>query len=144
MRTSIYFLAFAFSCCVANTSAGQPLEYTGTPVSNTVFVTFPDGGSAFRPTHASLETLATAGEAALITVRGRTSTLNPTLKDEALAFARAASARAYLISKGVSPLKIMVNYASAADFVADNSTALGRIENQRVEIELIYVHNDQY
>jgi hypothetical protein len=30
----------------------------------------------------------------------------------------------------------MVNFASAADFVADNSTAEGRRENQRVDIEL--------
>ena len=45
----------------------------------------------------------------------------------------------YLIARGVSPLKIMVNFASAADFVADNSTAEGRRENQRVDIEVVYI-----
>jgi hypothetical protein len=41
------------------------------------------------------------------------------------------------VARGVSPLKIMVNFASAADFVADNSTAEGRRENQRVDIEVV-------
>jgi hypothetical protein len=30
-----------------------------------------------------------------------------------------------VIARGVSPLKIMVNFASASDFVADNSTPKG-------------------
>ncbi|WP_242468398.1 OmpA family protein [Burkholderia plantarii] len=59
--------------------------------------------------------------------------------DEALALRRALSARSYLVARGVSPLKIMVNFASAADFVADNSTAEGRRENQRVDIEVVYI-----
>ena len=33
-------------------------------------------------------------------------------------------------------MKIVVNFASAADFIADNSTPEGRLENQRVEVEL--------
>lgn len=41
------------------------------------------------------------------------------------------------------PLKIMVNYASAADFIADNTTAAGRAENQRVEIDLVHVPPNQ-
>ncbi len=52
---------------------------------------------------------------------------------------RALSARQYLIARGVSPLKIMVHFASASDFVADNSTPEGRHQNQRVDIEVIYV-----
>lgn len=56
-----------------------------------------------------------------------------------LALRRALSARSYLVARGVSPLKIMVNFASAADFVADNSTAEGRRENQRVEIGVVYI-----
>jgi outer membrane protein OmpA-like peptidoglycan-associated protein len=38
-------------------------------------------------------------------------------------------------------LKIVVNFASAADFIADNSTPEGRLENQRVEVELVFVGN---
>jgi hypothetical protein len=60
-------------------------------------------------------------------------------EDEALALGRAVSAHSWLVKHGVSPLKIMINYVSAADFVADNSTPEGRRENQRVEIEVIYV-----
>ena len=47
------------------------------------------------------------------------------------ALRRALSPRQYLIARGVSPLKIMVNFASASDFVADNSTPEGRHQNQR-------------
>lgn len=76
---------------------------------------------------------------AIIYISGRTSTLRPSAADEALALRRALSARSYLVARGVSPLKIMVNFASAADFVADNSTAEGRRENQRVDIEVVYI-----
>ncbi|HFT9451408.1 TPA: OmpA family protein [Escherichia coli] len=78
--------------------------------------------------------LADAKDAAIIYVSGRTSTLRPSAADEALALRRALSARSYLAARGVSPLKIMVNFASAADFVADNSTAEGRRENQHVDL----------
>jgi len=139
MRTTLHIAAFAASFAFSGVAFAQPAEYPGTPVSTTVFVTFPHGGTVFRPPAESLGTLAAAKDAAMVTIRGRTSTLTPTAKDEALAFARAAAARAFLIRQGVSPLKIMVNYASAADFIADNSTPAGRIENQRVEIDLIYV-----
>jgi len=46
---------------------------------------------------------------------------------------------AYLVARGVSPLKITLNYASAADFIAENTTAVGRHQNQRVEIDIVYV-----
>jgi outer membrane protein OmpA-like peptidoglycan-associated protein len=143
MRTTLHIAAFAALLVSTAAAIAQPAEYPGTPVSTTVFVTFPHGGTVFRPPAESLGTLASAKDAAMITIRGRTSTLTPTAKDEALAFARAAAARAFLMRQGVSPLKIMVNYASAADFVADNSTAAGRIENQRVEIDLVYVPGNQ-
>ena len=39
----------------------------------------------------------------------------------------------------MSPLKIMVNYVSAADYIEDNNTVTGRLANQRVDIELIFV-----
>lgn len=78
----------------------------------------------------------------MVIVSGRTSTQRPSEKDESLALARAVASRDYLIKRGVSPLKIMVNYASAADFVADNGTPEGRYLNQRVDIEMIYVPRD--
>lgn len=129
----------AFFLFAASHIASAQTEYQGTPVSTTVFVSFANGSTAFRPTTASVETLLNARDAAMVTIRGRTSTNTPTAQDEALALARATAARAYLIRQGVSPLKIMVNYASASDFIADNATAAGRLENRRVEIDLVHV-----
>lgn len=111
----------------------------GTPQSNTVTVLFDNRSVVFRPTFSDSTILDSAQNAALVTVRGRTSTPIPSAKDEQLALSRALSARKYLIEHGVSPLKIHVNYASGADFIADNSTPEGKRQNQRVEIELVYV-----
>lgn len=109
------------------------------PVSSVVVVPFPDSSTTFQPSAHQAAFLGDANQAALIAIRGRTSTKTPSVRDERLALERALSARSYLISRGVSPLKISVNFASAADFIADNSTPEGRLENQRVEVELIYV-----
>ncbi|WP_082880138.1 OmpA family protein [Methylomonas methanica] len=111
----------------------------GTPQSNTVTVLFDNRSVIFRPNFSDSTILDGAQNAALITVRGRTSTPIPSVKDEQLALSRALSARKYLIERGVSPLKIHVNYASGSDFIADNSTPEGKRQNQRVEIELVYV-----
>ena len=113
----------------------------GSPISSVVLVSFPSSSTEFRPNEHQADYLKDAKNAALVVVRGRTSTNTPSAKDEALALARALSARTYLIARGVSPLKIQVNFASAADFIADNSTQEGRLQNQRVEIELVYVMN---
>lgn len=113
----------------------------GSPISSVVLVSFPSSSTEFRPNEHQADYLKDAKNAALVVVRGRTSTNTPSAKDEALALARALSARTYLIARGVSPLKIQVNFASAADFIADNSTQDGRLQNQRVEIELVYVMN---
>jgi len=111
----------------------------GTPISEAVIVFFPDSSAQFKPSADQATTLIEAKAAALVTIRGRTSTDKPSAKDELLALSRALSARSYLIARGVSPLKITINFASAADFIADNSTQEGRWANQRVEVELIYV-----
>jgi hypothetical protein len=113
--------------------------FMGTPQSNTVTVLFDNRSIIFRPNVSDSSILDDAKHAALITVRGRTSTPIPSAKDEQLALSRAVSARKYLIERGVSPLKIHVNYASGSDFIADNSTPEGKRQNQRVEIELVYV-----
>ena len=138
MHKTIRFVV-VFLLVAASQIATAQAEYQGTPVSTTVFVSFANGSTSFRPTPASVETLLNARDAAMVTIRGRTSTNTPTARDEALALARATAARTYLIRQGVSPLKIMVNYASASDFIADNTTVAGRMENQRVEIDLVHV-----
>jgi outer membrane protein OmpA-like peptidoglycan-associated protein len=109
------------------------------PVSSTVSVSFSDSSSTFRPGPTNAVLLEAARDASLVTINGRTSTTRPSKRDERLALARAVSARDYLVAQGVSPLKIMINYVSAADFVADNGTPEGRYLNQRVDIQMIYV-----
>lgn len=114
-------------------------QNVGTPILTTLHVSFPDSGTTFQPSDEVKTALAEAHKAAIIYVSGRTSTNTASPADEALAFKRAASARAYLINRGISPLKIMVNYVSASDFIADNTTVDGRLQNQRVDIELVFV-----
>lgn len=135
----LLFLASLLASMTFAQNAMAQVGTYGTPVSSAVVVSFADNSSAFRPNTEQAEFLADAKQAALISIRGRTSTNKPTAKDEALAMARALSARTYLIARGVSPLKVSVNFASAADFIADNSTPGGRHENQRVEVELVFV-----
>ncbi|MFB6404363.1 OmpA family protein [Pseudomonas putida] len=137
LALSLAFLVSAQSALAAG-DAGDAGNF-GTPIKSGVSVSFPDSSATFQPTPEALELLADARNAAIIYISGRTSTLRPSAADEALALRRALSARSYLVARGVSPLKIMVNFASAADFVADNSTAEGRRENQRVDIEVVYI-----
>ena len=143
---SLASLAFAPGAMAADSASmlaagpvGMSAVSYGEPVMTAVSVSFPDSSTTFQPDASTAELLAEAKGAAIIYVSGRTSTLRPSAADEALALRRALSARQYLIARGVSPLKIMVNFASASDFVADNSTPEGRYQNQRVDIEVIYV-----
>jgi outer membrane protein OmpA-like peptidoglycan-associated protein len=139
MRKSIRLAVCLIVPALSQTVFAQPNENFGNPVSTTVYVSFPSSSVSFRPGPDDAAMLASAKDAALVAIRGRTSTTIPTAKDEALALARATSARAYLVARGVSPLKITINYASAADFVTDNFTPEGRLQNQRVEIDIIHV-----
>jgi outer membrane protein OmpA-like peptidoglycan-associated protein len=122
-----------------DTAAADAATSFGIPISAAVFVSFADSSAAFKPDADQAAGLVDAKSAALVTIRGRTSTDKPSAKDESLALARALSARSYLVARGVSPLKVVVNFASAADFIADNLTPEGRRENQRVEVEMIFV-----
>ncbi|MCU7927512.1 MAG: OmpA family protein [Candidatus Thiodiazotropha sp. (ex Dulcina madagascariensis)] len=124
--------------CILVTSALAE-SYQGIPVSTLVRVPYPWGSTAFSPNTDTAEMLKDARYAAMVYISGRTSTQQPSAYDESLAFARAASARKYLIERGVSPLKIMMNYVSGDDFIADNSTPEGKRANQRVDIEMMFV-----
>lgn len=134
-------------CAIAILSTSAFAQNLGIPIATTVTVTYPDSSSRFDPPAEVALALDEAKNAAVIYVYGRTSTSSPSPRDEALAFKRAAAARAYLINKGISPLKIMVNYASAADYAVDNTSAWGRAANQRVEIEMVFIeqsYGDRY
>ncbi len=137
----VKLLFFLCAMTIGGITQAQETYFTaaGSPISTLVRVAYPYASTRFQPDEDAAEILADAKDATLIYVSGRTSTNRSSARDEALAFARAAAARKYLVDRGVSPLKIMVNYASAADFVADNSTPEGQKENQRVDIELVFV-----
>jgi outer membrane protein OmpA-like peptidoglycan-associated protein len=79
--------------------------------------------------------LAAAAQADAIEIRGRTDSeiVNPA--DRKIAIERANNARLFLISNGIASKKIRVTYLSAQGFVADNSTAEGKAQNRRVELE---------
>jgi outer membrane protein OmpA-like peptidoglycan-associated protein len=137
MRTPAHLVLVLLALSLPHAALAITDPY-GSPISESVFISFPDSSAVFKPTAAQQESLAVSANAALITLRGRTSTGKPSARDETLALARALAARSYLIAHGVSPLKIAVNFASATDFVADNSTPEGRQSNQRVEVEMVF------
>lgn len=142
MRKTLALTILLASLTLPAVSAAQPHYQSagyGHPVSTTLHVSFPDSSSTFQPSPGQVAALGDVRDAAMVIISGRTSTLRPSARDESLALARAASARSWLIARGVSPLKIMINYVSAADFIADNSTPEGRYMNQRVDIEVFYV-----
>lgn len=112
------------------------------PTSDTVSVSFAKGRYNFVPDETSAAMLNFAKYASLVIISGRTSTLHRSSKDEKLALDRALSAQNYLIKQGVSAFKIMINYVSAADYIASNSTPEGQYLNQRVDIKMIHVPKD--
>ena len=136
-----FFLAFSLASMIFAQGA-MAADYgsaADTPISSMVMVSFPDSSTTFQPPVDVAAVLDDARTASMIYINGRTSTNRPSARDEALALKRALSARKYLVDRGVSPLKVMVNGASAADYVTENITPEGRYQNQRVEIELVYV-----
>lgn len=103
-----------------------------------VQVSFPTGGTAFRPSPAVAEVLIASGKAAdSINVRGRTDSRVAGTADSRIALARAMSARKFLVDHGVSPRKIRVFSRADGDFAAPGSTEEGKAMNRRVEIEFI-------
>ena len=136
-----FFLAFSLASMIFAQGA-MAADYgsaADTPISSMVMVSFPDSSTTFQPPVDVAAVLDDARTASMIYINGRTSTNRPSARDEALALKRALSARKYLVDRGVSPLKVMVNFASAADYATENITPEGRYQNQRVEIELVYV-----
>ena len=71
-----------------------------------------------------------------IKIRGRTDNQNPTIVDEEIALNRALAVQRYLIGYGILPNIISINYLSAGDYVANNSLAIGKQQNRRVDVEI--------
>ncbi|WP_417519380.1 OmpA family protein [Marinobacter sp.] len=135
----ITLLIFTLFCAAMNNQALANTDSHRDPVSSTVSVSFDSGDSTFQADPTNRAILDAAKTASMVIVSGRTSTDIPSKRDEMLALKRALSARDYLVSQGVSPLKIMLNYASASDYRVDNDTPEGKYINQRVDIKIIYV-----
>ncbi len=120
------------------------LATSGTAFSEThqtkLISSFPSSGTTFAPSDLMQLRLEDARNAALVVINGRTSTARNSAADEILALKRALSARKYIIENyGVSPLKIQLNFVSASDFITENYSDRGRLENQRVEIVMHFV-----
>jgi outer membrane protein OmpA-like peptidoglycan-associated protein len=137
----IPYLSILVSSLIAIPSLAQEPgnEPAGETASTMVSIPFVSSSATFHPSEEEASLLGDIRDATMVSIAGRTSTNRASARDESLALARAISARSWLVAHGVSPLKVMINYVSAADFVADNSTAVGRAQNQRVDIEVFYV-----
>ena len=104
-------------------------------------VTFKAGSAELVPS--SLKTLNTAIEGlkrntkAKVEIEGHTSSEGSDELNQNLSEERAASVRAYMIKKGISPDRVTaVGYGSSKP-KADNSTEAGRKANRRIEIRVI-------
>ena len=107
--------------------------------SQTISVYFPFNGTKFNPTvDQARALLPLLKNARRVIVRGRTDGQRPSPPDEQVALNRALSAKQFLVTLGVSPAVISVNYLSAGDYLADNDLSVGRSKNRRVDIEIVH------
>lgn len=139
MRHTLIATSLLFLSVSSAYAASEGYSRNNFPVSRTVTVPFAYSSSEFQPGPTASALLEASIHASMITICGRTSNHYPSRADEMIALSRAVAARDYLIELGVSPLKIMINYASAMDYIADNTTDEGMSQNQRVDIQLFYV-----
>ena len=82
-----------------------------------------------------VQTISQQPELRLI-LNGYTDSVGSTEYNVMIAEGRASSIKAYLVTKGVNPLRIIVAGKGARDFVATNESEEGRSMNRRVEIQI--------
>lgn len=144
-RLSIFHLKYKMKypikivCALISLTYGSMSFGNDDAKSNSLSVPFEFGSTTFDPNPFATEMLKLAPYSAMVIINGRTSNMTYSKRDEQIALKRAISARNYLIDIGVSPLKILINYASAADYIVDNTSLTGKGINQRVDIQLIQV-----
>ena len=129
----------ATSAPVSGPTPGQIVAITdAAPADTRVFrMHFASGRADFRvPSTMEPDLLALARSAQRVLVKGRTDGQAYSAGDEQVALSRALRARHYLIAHGVEATRIDVQFASAADYLAENTSSTGRAQNRRVEIEL--------
>lgn len=117
--------------------ASSPSEYA--EIEYRVFFDF--GQAALHvPDSMRADLLAAARSAARIRVKGRTDGTAYAPGDERIALYRALAMRDYLVKQGVDATRVELQFASAADYLADNSTPEGRAKNRRVEVVIEPAH----
>ena len=84
--------------------------------------------------------LPAAQKASSIRLRGRTDSDLADYINARIAQQRALSVKQFLIQNGIDPKKIHVYSTAAGNFIADNSTEVGKAQNRRVDIELVGVN----
>ena len=75
-----------------------------------------------------------ANPATTVQIIGHTDSTGNDAINNPLSVNRAASARDYLVARGVQVSRIMIDGRGSRDPIADNSTPAGRAQNRRVEI----------
>ena len=75
-----------------------------------------------------------ANPATTVQIIGHTDSTGTDAINNPLSAHRAASARDYLVARGVQVSRIMIDGRGSRDPIADNSTPAGRAQNRRVEI----------
>ena len=68
---------------------------------------------------------------------GHTDSIGSDAYNQKLSERRAASVKAYLVSKGIDPNRIYTEGKGKKAPIASNKTAQGRAQNRRVEIEIV-------
>lgn len=99
-------------------------------------VRFRTGASKVELSPAARQVLASAMQAPLVWVRGRTDAAQANPADERIARARAQTMRVLLVQLGVPTQRIRTSWQAAGDSVAPLDTAEGRAANRRVEVEV--------
>lgn len=72
-----------------------------------------------------------------VNVYGHTDSTGPTAYNQRLSEQRAQAVANYLISNGLNPVRVVARGFGETQPVADNSTAFGRQQNRRVELEIV-------
>lgn len=86
------------------------------------------------PTLDEVVTLLTGQPEWQLLIEGHTDSTGAAAHNQTLSVERAASVKAYLVSKGIAPPRLTTGGFGASRPVADNATELGRAANRRVEL----------
>jgi len=128
---------------LASALSGTPMTLART-TDERLWLTLP-GDVAFEPNRSALKPAATVlldkvavvlrGQPQLeLRIVGHTDSKGSAAGNDALSLDRAASARDWLVARGLSPVKTAVAGRGSRDPVASNDDEAGRAANRRVEI----------